>query len=258
MKPSDGLLADLPVTRPLRSRRWTGLSLSVAVHLGIAAVAVGLIIAAPLELPETRNIARVLLFNPAPPPPPPLPKGLDATFRAERPRPLTTSPAEQLEQPNALTAPIVVPVRLPRPDPGVLESQQAGSPNGGDLGVPEGSELGVEGGQVGGVPGGLLKGIEGGSGTDPVPDYERGPEIIRRTTPAYPDEAFVQKISGTVLLEIVIDARGYVAQHRILHSIPQLDSAAIACVHQWRFTPALKHGRPVASMVHATVAFVNH
>ena len=42
---------------------------------------------------------------------------------------------------------------------------------------------------------------------------------------------------------------------RVIQSVPLLDAAAIQTVYQWVFSPAMKHGRPVATMAHAPVAF---
>jgi protein TonB len=63
-------------------------------------------------------------------------------------------------------------------------------------------EGGVDGGVVGGVPGGVLGGVVGGTGDVPVPemDYDRPPRLIRQTKPKYPQEAFVKKVEGVVLV----------------------------------------------------------
>ena len=135
------------------------------------------------------------------------------------------------------------------------ETEQAGSPNGSDIGVPEGMAEGVEGGVVGGVPGGVLGGVIGGTGDGVVMDYDQGPKPIRITQPKYPPEAFVKKIEGTVEVEIVIDSTGHVSQARVLRSIPALDRAALDTVKQWVFSPAIKGGRPVATIANAPVTF---
>jgi protein TonB len=116
---------------------------------------------------------------------------------------------------------------------------------------------GVEGGMVGGVPGGVIGGVIGGTGTGPVPvvDYDRPPRALRTPRPDYPPEAFVKKVEGTVMLEILIDATGRVAGVRVAQSIPLLDKAAVDVVRTWRFEPAVKHGRPVASLAFAPVTF---
>ena len=71
-------------------------------------------------------------------------------------------------------------------------------------------EEGVEGGVVGGVPGGVLGGVLGRTGDGPVLDYDQPPKPIKITRPQYPQEAFVKKIEGTVIVEILIDANGRV------------------------------------------------
>jgi protein TonB len=119
-------------------------------------------------------------------------------------------------------------------------------------------EGGVVGGVVGGVPGGVLGGVIGGTGTGlpvPVRDVDRPPRLLRQVKPVYPSEAFVKKVEGTVLVEIVIDDQGRVARTRILQSIPLLDAAALECVRQWVFAPALVRSRPVATLALAPVTF---
>jgi protein TonB len=78
---------------------------------------------------------------------------------------------------------------------------------------------------------------------------------LRQVRPDYPSEAFVKKVEGTVVLEIVIDERGRVARTRVVQSVPLLDAAAIAAVRQWIFAPAEKRGRPVAAFAIAPVSF---
>ena len=106
-------------------------------------------------------------------------------------------------------------------------------------------EEGVEGGVVGGVPGGVLGGVIGGTGDGPVMDYDQPPRPIKITRPQYPQEAFVKKIEGTVVVEILIDSHGRVVRARVIQSVPLLDAAALQTVYQWVFAPAVKHGRPV-------------
>jgi protein TonB len=147
---------------------------------------------------------------------------------------------------------------VPQPQ-AALSDEPSGSADGSALGVPEGMEGGVEGGVVGGVPGGVLGGVIGGTGTGPVPvpvrDYERPPRLVRQTRPTYPQDAFTKRVEGTVVLEVLIDDRGKVARVRVVQSIPILDAAAVETVREWVFAPALKNGRPVASIALAPVSF---
>jgi protein TonB len=79
--------------------------------------------------------------------------------------------------------------------------------------------------------------------------------MIKQTRPVYPQEAFIKKIEGVVEVEFLIDAAGHVTSARIIRSIPLLDQAALDTVRQWVFAPAVKHGRPVATIARAPVTF---
>ena len=192
----------------------------------------------PLEV-ETLRVS----INPPPPPPPP-PAKSSATAQA---RPIR---AVVPVQPAVLTAPRETPKADAHP-----AEPQLGPDEGSDTGVPEGMEGGVEGGVVGGVPGGVLGGVIGGTGDGPVLDYDQPPRLLRQTKPMYPKEAFVKKIIGVVHLSITIDTTGHVADARVVRGIPLLDAAAIECVRQWVFTPAMKNGRPVATIAEAPITF---
>jgi len=88
-----------------------------------------------------------------------------------------------------------------------------------------------------------------------VMDYDQPPRAIKITKPKYPPDAFARKIEGTVELEILIDADGNVARARVVQSVPRLDKAALDTVYQWKFSPAIKNGRPVATIARAPVMF---
>lgn len=103
------------------------------------------------------------------------------------------------------------------------------------------------------------EGTEGGAQerllTRPVMDYDQAPRPIKMTRPTYPREAFDKKIEGTVIVQILIDATGRVVRARVIQSVPLLDAAAVRTVYQWAFSPAVKHGQPVATLAHAPIAF---
>jgi protein TonB len=164
-------------------------------------------------------------------------------------------PTPAVLAPSTLIAPVE---KVAMPDDSVgLTVEAPGSPLGSESGVPEGMEEGVPGGVVGGIPGGVVGGVIGGTGTGPVPvrDVDRPPRLLQQVRPTYPSEAFVKKVEGTVVIEIVIDERGRVTRTRIVRSMPLLDDAAVAAVRQWVFAPALKQGRPVATLAMAPVTF---
>lgn len=81
------------------------------------------------------------------------------------------------------------------------------------------------------------------------------PQLTKRVRPKYPRAAFDKKIEGAVVVELLIDAEGRVAQARVVQSVPGLDEAAVECVRKWRFKPALKNGQPVATVAQAPIVF---
>jgi protein TonB len=73
--------------------------------------------------------------------------------------------------------------------------------------------------------------------------------------PVYPEAARANRIQGVVILEVVIDPTGRVTEARVLRSIPLLDDAAVAAVHQWVFTPTQLNGVAVPVIMTVTVNF---
>jgi protein TonB len=254
----DHLFASGLVTTEARPRtRWQKNSarVSLVVHAVVIAGVVLVPIFLPEQLPEQGD-RRVVFFDPPPPPPPPLQRG--SSLRPEQAKPEPPKPVTE----NAPKPDFVAPIETPRPqekplepEKGIKPEDQFGSETGSDLGDALGMEGGVEGGQVGGVPGGVLGGVLGGTGTGVVMDYDSAPRPIKQARPQYPQEAFVKKVEGTVLVEILIDSQGRVARARVVQSVPLLDAAALQAVYQWVFMPAIKHGRPVATIAHIPVGF---
>jgi protein TonB len=225
---------------------------SLIAHVTVLAAIVLVPIFMPEELPEQGD-RRVVFFDPPPPPPPPMQRGSSA--RPEQVKPDPPKKVSENTRPD-----FVAPIETPRPEEKPLEPEagvkdQFGSETGSDLGDALGMEGGIEGGVVGGVPGGVLGGMLGGTGTGAVMDFDSPPRVIKQARPQYPQDAFVKKIEGTVLIEALVNSQGRVANARVIQSVPLLDAAALQAVYQWVFQPAMKHGRPVATIIHMPVAF---
>lgn len=230
--------------------RW--FSISVALH----ALLIFAVILSPLfypdEPPPPVDYIRALIYNPPPPPPPPLPKGSSIKPTEKAPEKTGAKPPD----PDVLVEPRVPDDPKPvEPEKGIDPLKQFGVEDGSVAGSIDGMAGGVEGGTVGGTLGGVIGGVIGGTGDSPVLDYDQPPRLLKQTRPVYPQEAFIKKIEGVVTLEIVIGIDGKVGRARVLRSIPQLDNAAIQTVRQWVFSPAIKGGRPVATIANAPVSF---
>lgn len=229
------LFADVTAgrTRSGRSR----VPLSAALH-ALALAPLILVPFHPSAAPSVREYIPIL-WNPPPPPPPPLARGAG----------LTTRPPRVMATPAPQTVAFVAPVEWV-PEPPVTLAPAEATETGGD---PDGTDAG----HPDGMPGGRKGGVVGGTGTLPVPaaSFDRPPRLVRMTRPEYPQQAFVDRIEGDVVLDILIDARGNVVWTQVARSVPALDEAAQAAVRLWVFEPAVQDGRPVAARATAPVRF---
>jgi len=228
----------------VRTRRGVAVPVSAGLHAG-AAVAFALVpLLVASALPEPASDLRAFfaepLAAPAPPPPPPPPAARAAV--TARPAPKAATP------PSGFLAPIEVPAEI-RLEQGL------------DLGGVEG---GVAGGVEGGVPGGVVGGIVGGLPDAPPPPAAkpvrvggdiREPRKVLDVAPAYPDLALKAHLEGIVIIEATIDARGRVADAKVLRSVPMLDDAALEAVRRWVYTPTLLGGVPTPVVMTVTVTF---
>jgi protein TonB len=73
--------------------------------------------------------------------------------------------------------------------------------------------------------------------------------------PVHPANAIAAGIYGAVIVEIVVDSTGKVSEARVIRSLPLLDQAAIDCVRQWEFSPALLNGLATPMRMAVTVQF---
>ena len=237
------------VRKPKGEGRWFGLS------LGLHGAMVLAVVLSPLfydESPPPVDYLRVLMYNPPPPPPPPLPKGASSKPVEKAPEKTGAKPPD----PDVLVEPKMPDDPKPiEPEKGIDPLKQFGVENGSEAGSVDGMATGIDGGTVGGTPDGMLGGVIGGTGDNPVMDYDQPPRLLKQVRPVYPQEAFIKKFEGMVMLEIVIGIDGRVGRVRVLRSIPQLDAAAIQTVRQWVFSPAMKGGRPVPTLHNAPVSF---
>jgi protein TonB len=71
------------------------------------------------------------------------------------------------------------------------------------------------------------------------------PKKNKYVKPVYPQAALDARVQGEVVLEVVIDTDGTVADVRILKSVPLLDQAAIEATLQARYEPLQVNGIPV-------------
>ena len=83
------------------------------------------------------------------------------------------------------------------------------------------------------------------------------PIAVERVNPRYPEQAREDKITGTVVLDLVVGEDGRVLDiHTIESAHPLLEEAAVEAVRQWRFEPARRaDGTVVQVMYVMTIKF---
>lgn len=125
-----------------------------------------------------------------------------------------------------------------------------------------GREDGVEGGLAGGIDDRIGEAASSGGGSPgalPGPVRISGtirpPRKIKDVRPLYPQIAVFHQAGGTVVIEITIGTDGKVQDARIVHSVPQLDQAALEAVRQWEYEPTRVNGILVALSMTVIVNF---
>ena len=233
----------LPEPKPRRP--GLGTLASFALHLAIASLVFLVPVLAPSVLPQGTPVVPV---GPPPGPgaPPLLGHAAGAAARRRRPRPPSQTPRE-------------IPVNLEAPLP---PDPVDPTPPTADAGIGSGRPDGTDGG-TGDTPGGERAGV-GGPGTCVGPlcgagvvrDADEPPRILTQARPVYPDPDFIVRREGTVVVGAIVDQTGHVAQVWVIRGCSAtMDAAALVAVRQWTFTPARRHGQPVAVEITAPVKF---
>lgn len=219
---------------PVASRFSRSVPVSIGVHLLVLIALLIVPIAVDGDLPAVSS--RVTAYVAAlPPPPPPLvrPAGVRSTSTAPA-RPPDAAPTK---------APVGIRPEIPTELPVVPD-------------LPVG-EIGAPAGDLGAI-------LEGPALPPPPPkpagpirvgQLVQPPRKIADARPIYPEIARIARIEGTVVIDAIIDPTGRVDHLRVVRSVPPLDAAALDAVRQWRYTPSVLNGEPVAVLMTVTVRF---
>lgn len=80
---------------------------------------------------------------------------------------------------------------------------------------------------------------------------------VRSPRPEYPPQAMRRGESGTVLLQVAVDAEGRPTAVEVVQSSRSrtLDREAVRAVQRWEFSPAIRGGQPVATKVLVPIEF---
>jgi periplasmic protein TonB len=214
---------------PVASRFSRSVPVSIGVHLLVLIALLIVPITADGDLPAVSS--RVTAYVVAlPPPPPPLVRPVGVR---------STSTARARGPDAAFTmAPVGIRPEIPTDLPVVSD-------------LPIG-EIGAPGGGLGAIlEGPALPPPPNLTGPIRVSQLVQPPRKIADARPIYPE---IARIEGTVVIEASVDSAGRVDHLRVVRSVPLLDAAALDAVRQWRYTPSVLNGEPVAVLMTVTGA----
>jgi len=81
-------------------------------------------------------------------------------------------------------------------------------------------------------------------------------KILKKVDAVYTPAAKEARITGTVVVRVLVGTAGEVEEVEILKGLPKgLDAAAVNAVRQWRFEPATVGGKPVPARATLTFNF---
>ena len=114
-------------------------------------------------------------------------------------------------------------------------------------GIGPGRGPGIGPGSGGGIGGGVYR--PGGS--------VAAPRVLSQVRPSYTPAALLNRIQGSVTLELVVRSSGTPSDIRVVRSLDAgLDAQAVDAVSQWRFDPGRLAGAPVDVAVIVVIDFL--
>jgi periplasmic protein TonB len=254
VEPLHEVFADAMLEESFARQRRSPLDWVVSMAVHVAVLTVLLIL--PLYFTSGLDIQKFnLTFLSAPMTPPAAAPPAPLTSSAAL-RPVRNLPAH-IYVPGKLTAPSFIP-RAVSPAP-----SEGSAPEDVLVGVPGGIPGGMPGGQVGGVLGGVLKDVPAPAAPvaeEPKTPVQVGgrvkpPRLIYGPDPDYPVLAKLSRITGTVVIEAVIDERGNVTGMRAISGPPLLIPAAINAVSKRKYEPTILDGDATPIDLRVEVSF---
>jgi protein TonB len=223
-------------------RGFSWLSFSLAVHVAAVAAVLASGIAT-IRLPDQAP-KQMFPFIPTIAPPPALGTP-NPTPAPPRPRTSNAAAPHVPVAPIPVTAPMVIPNTItPAADSAANEGPATtiGSSIGSDIGVGADS------------PSSTI--APDAAGPLAIGNGVKSPVVIRRVEPIYPPLAIRAHMSGSIVLECIIDKSGRIRDVRVVtSSFAAFEQPAIDAVRQWLFAPGTLNGQAVDTIFELTVKF---
>jgi general secretion pathway protein A len=111
------------------------------------------------------------------------------------------------------------------------------------------------------IPGSTLLETSTPGPTPPVaniPNHLEPPKLLSSPPPSYPSVARSTNVSGSVLIDAVVDETGKIGDMRVLSGNPVLRQAAMESLRMWKYEPARLNGQPTLAHVQVRMNFSLH
>lgn len=82
---------------------------------------------------------------------------------------------------------------------------------------------------------------------------QTSPELISMVRPTYPLTVTGARVTGTVVLEAVVDPTGNVERVNVIEGDSRLVPAAVSALKQWKYVPSYRNGVPVESVTTVSI-----
>jgi len=143
--------------------------------------------------------------------------------------------------------------QLGLPMGGISIGTSLGAGTGGGVGEGVGTGIGPgRGPGLGDGSGGGTGGLAYRAGGSVTP-----PRVILEVNPTYTNRAMLERIEGSVMLELIVRASGIPTNIRVTRSLDPdgLDGEAVRAAAQWRFEPGRLNGTPVDVVASIVIDF---
>ena len=83
------------------------------------------------------------------------------------------------------------------------------------------------------------------------------PRVLKKGTAPYPESAKRKRLSGDVVVRFLLSEKGEISHVQVVHAEPPevFNDAALATIQKWKFSPAIKDGKPVPVWVELPMHF---
>ncbi len=97
-----------------------------------------------------------------------------------------------------------------------------------------------------------------GGQTEATGGHLQPPKLVSSPAPVYPTDARARNVEGVVVVDILVDTTGKIAETKVLSGPPMLQQAALDALRRWRYQPAQLNGQVIPIHTKVDINFALH